>query len=303
MSDHSRLENYLESLDRALRALPVGDRAEIVTEIKSHILSAMERDPGSGLQSALNALGAPETVANKYLMERGVKPVRPSISPIVKWLIIGFVSTVGLVVALILFLVFYFTPLIKVDGPKGQISLLGGMIEVSDESMSELDLGFIETAFGRKKYKRQWMVGGSASGAYLYFSMGKVDVETASSDDYVWECRSSDPALEKVELRHEDSRQGLDLRDLKGVKCRVLVPIGGDMVVSGEKGKIDVDRPDFHVKVDLQQGKVDFRPHPERDYQYDVEVQTGVKDRFESSANPSALRIAIKLDMGKVSRE
>src|SRR6187549_1830430 len=97
MTGDPRLESYLTSLERVLRPFPVSDRAEIITEIKSHVLSALERDPQARLDSVLSALGEPETVANRYLLERGLKPTKTSISPIVKWLIIGFLGTFAMI--------------------------------------------------------------------------------------------------------------------------------------------------------------------------------------------------------------
>src|SRR5215217_1399531 len=96
MSDEQKLEQYLSRMESVLKTFPTSDRAEVILEIKSHVYSALESDPNQTMVGILNALGEPEVVANRYLMERGLKPTRPPISPIVKWLVFGFLGTLGL---------------------------------------------------------------------------------------------------------------------------------------------------------------------------------------------------------------
>lgn len=135
MSTDPRLENYLATLDRALSPLPVSDRAEIVTEIKSHVLSAMERDSATSLDSILAALGEASTVANRYLLERGLKTGKPPISPVVKWVVIGFLGTVALLVAGIVALLLQLSPVVQIDGKEEKVSLLGGFILIDGENV------------------------------------------------------------------------------------------------------------------------------------------------------------------------
>lgn len=77
MTNDSRLDDYLTKLERLLMLFSVSDRAEIILEIKSHVHSALARDPNTQMDSILSALGEPEFVANRYLMERGMKPAKP----------------------------------------------------------------------------------------------------------------------------------------------------------------------------------------------------------------------------------
>jgi uncharacterized membrane protein len=77
MSTDPRLEGYLAKLETVLGPFSASDRAEIIMEIKSHVLAALDRDPNASMDSILAALGEPETVANRYLMERGMKPTKP----------------------------------------------------------------------------------------------------------------------------------------------------------------------------------------------------------------------------------
>lgn len=130
----ARLEQYLTSLERALKPFPVSDRADIITEIKSHVQSTLERNPQASLDSLLSALGAPETVANRYLLERGLTTTKPPISPVVKWLVIGFLGTLAMLLIFAGFLVTYFTPILNVDRKKDVVSVMDGIVEINGKS-------------------------------------------------------------------------------------------------------------------------------------------------------------------------
>src|ERR1035437_3908034 len=78
MNKELRIEYYLLQLDRSLGALPVSQRAEIVTEIKSHIYASMEKDPNLGIEVILNGLGSAAQVAERYLAVKGIAPLAPS---------------------------------------------------------------------------------------------------------------------------------------------------------------------------------------------------------------------------------
>lgn len=65
-ADGRAIESYLKGLRRALRALPEGDRDEIIAEIRAHL---DHRAREGRLQEAMKALGAPEKCARGFLEE------------------------------------------------------------------------------------------------------------------------------------------------------------------------------------------------------------------------------------------
>ena len=130
-----KLENYLVRLEKSLGPISVSEKAEIITEIKSHVLEAQSRDNTKSTDSILASLGEPEQVASKYLMERGLEPKKPPKHPIVKWIILGFLGTVSLILITFLILIWKFTPVIKVSD--SGVKILGGIIDVDDNSASD----------------------------------------------------------------------------------------------------------------------------------------------------------------------
>jgi uncharacterized membrane protein len=81
------LESYLQKLRSALRDLPSGEVEDIVREIRSHVLDRAEgsgQPADTGISSALDALGTPESLASQYVTEHLFSRAEVSRSP---WLI------------------------------------------------------------------------------------------------------------------------------------------------------------------------------------------------------------------------
>jgi len=217
MKHNPRLEIYLTKMESTLRPFSVSDRAEIITEIKSHVLTALERDPHGNLDSVLFALGEPETVANKYLIERGLTPVKPSVSPIVRWLVIGFLGTMALILFFIGFVIFEFSPLITLNDRKGTTSFFNGSVEIDDRS---------ENIIFRKKF-----TAGNFSGQgkvltgqklVVNFESGEFEVSSAKGSTFSWKCDGV--GTERPSFDSQTAQASLDLSMLKEPHCKLQVP-------------------------------------------------------------------------------
>jgi hypothetical protein len=297
-TDH-RLETYLTALEKTLRPFPVSDRAEIVTEIKSHILDALERDPQTRLDTVLSALGEPETVANRYLLERGMKPAKPSISPIVKWIVIGFLGTLAMLLVFAGFLVSRFGSIVEVDGKRDHVSILNGLIKVDGEKR----MAYIDGDFGgggANEFDGNVKLT-SGQAAQVKFANGKFDIANSKDGTFTWSCKGLGSNAPTQTL--EGGVFVLDLSPLLGSKCDLTVPPDVKFSLDGANGKVDFVEPRFPVSAHLANGKVSFRPDAKRLYKYDVGVSAGQSDHFDSSDKPEALAISIHLANGKISRD
>jgi hypothetical protein len=297
MPTDPRLETYLATLERALKPLPVSDRAEIVTEIKSHALAACEREGAPPLESILAALGEPETVANRYLMERGHSPVKPPISPIVKWLVIGFLGTLALLLLFAGAVIWRLHPLLDVDGANDRVTVLGGLIHIDGKEGT----GWIGTRFGDQSYSGHFPAGAAARIA-LEFDQGRYALRPSPTADLGWDCRGS-RSVEGFGAREEDGRIRLDLRDLGDARCRIEVPAGASVTLRGRNGRIRLDQPTFSVDTELDNGRVAIHPEPGRAYRYDLSIGNGRVDAFASSRDERALPIRIRVQNGRIEEE
>lgn len=293
MSD-PRLENYLATLDRALAPLPVSDRAEIVTEIKSHVLSAIERDPGNSLDSVLTALGEAETVANRYLLERGLKTGKPPISPVVKWVVIGFLGTFAILVAGIVAIILHLSPVIDVNSKEDRVTLFGGLIKVDGENISirgqHIEGGRSFAGVSEASFAPGQKIG-------VKFSNGKLDFSMAADGKLAWDCKGSKEIVAK--LVPSDLGETLDLTAPAFLKCEIRVPAGVMLAVRGSNGSLEFDRPRFSLDGELANGKVSFQPEKRVRYAYAFSVTNGRTDEVTAEPNPE-YKITMRLSNGQI---
>jgi hypothetical protein len=292
-----RLEHYLARLDRALTAISISDRADIVTEIKSHALSAMEREPKPSLDSVLAALGEPEIVANHYLLERGLKPGKPPVSPIVKWIVIGFLGTLATFVILIALLLKAAGPVIKVSDKEDRVTLLGGFIDI-DGKKGTVKIGdsFIDGG-NAKTEKFQGSAPGKA-GDKLIVKFGNGSITAESGTEWKWDCRGS------LDDKGEPAAKAntLDLSAVDHLRCSLTFPKGANAEIEGQNGKIQVDKPEFNLDADLENGKAHVTPNDGTKYAFDFSVRNGKSQTPPSAAKPD-YKLRIQVGSGKISVE
>lgn len=301
MTSDPRLETYLSSLERVLKPFSVSDRAEIVTEIKSHVLSALEREPNSSIDTILAALGEPELVANRYLIERGVKPTKPPISPIVKWLVIGFLGTFAMFLTFVGIMIFKFSPILKMNGPNEKIALLGGMIEVDKDTGNFFLNDLLQHSY-QFEGQEKWISGQSIE---ANFANGKFEITNSGSDIISWKCAAKGGAKHQSDkiLSKSNNNLVLNLDQYAGVKCDLEIPRGARFKIQGANGKIKFDEPRYGVDVELSNGKVEIKPDESVNYKYSLAVSNGKIDSFVSSDKADAYLIKINLSNGKISKE
>ena len=292
-----RLEHYLARLDRSLTAISVSDRADIVTEIKSHILSALEREPKPSLDSVLAALGEPETVANHYLLERGLKPGKPPVSPIVKWIVIGFLGTMATLVILVALLLKAAGPVIKVSDKEDRVTLLGGFIDI-DGKKGTVKIGdsFIDSGNAKtEKFQGSYP---AKSGDKLTMKFGNGNVTLDTGTEWKWDCRGilddkGQPAAKASTL---------DLSAIDHLRCLVTFPKGVSAELEGQNGKIYVDKPEFNLDADLENGRANVTPNEGTKYAFDFSVRNGKSQTPPSDTKPD-YKLRIQVGNGKISVE
>ena len=286
--DSKVLESYLGTLDKALAKLSTGDRAEIVTEIKGHVLDTLEREPTRSLDNVLASLGEPEAVANKYLIERGMSPGRASKTPIVKWLTIGFLGTLAMLIAFIIIAVSFFSPLIEVDEQAGRVRILGGLIKVND---SKVNIS-AKTSENYNVTKSELTLAPDMK-FKLLFTNGKIDLESSEGNTIAWTCELEDYAEPKI--TEDNGYLTLDLSAANGAACDITLPLLAAIEIEGTNGKIDFEYPSADTSIVLSNGKVDFDLAAEQAYEHDVKVGMGATKGFPASVVGG---IKLKVDVG-----
>lgn len=307
MSTDSQLESYLSVLDKALGQIPVSSRAEIITEIKSHVLEAKERDSNATTASVLQALGEPETVANRYLMERGLKPVKTSRgTSIMKWLTIGFLGTLGLICFTITMIIWRFTPLISVDEKGDHVKLLGGMIDVNGKGgkfqIDGKDFSGFNDDSTLKSSGHQTIDTTRFKTIHVPFTNGKIALETSKDNSVHWDCKFDGPHG-SGQLMEKSGVMAFDFGSRANVKCEIQVPKKLKLDLEGSNGDIELEKPEGDVDVKLTNGKVSIEPARNVKYHYDLQVKRGLVANFESSDDPHAIKIKMDIVNGAITNE
>jgi len=304
MTTQPELENYLVRLERSLGSIAISEKAEIITEIKSHVLEAVERDSTQSIQNVLRSLGEPEQVASKYLLERGLRPQKPSKSPIVKWLIIGFLGTVGMCLLTFGVLIWKFTPLIQVNEEKGRVVLLGGLIDINEEKGSiKVGETYVEHNKSSRQVRGKTGLGKNIDQINIKFSNGKIKFSNSLNEEIRWDCRTDSDNYNDVNIDFEDKLVKIDFEKMAGIKCDIEIPKRiNKLTANGLNGKIDFEQPNYDLLVKMANGKIGFQPDNNTNYKYEFKVLNGKIDDFTSSESPDSKLIIIELTNGKIEK-
>jgi hypothetical protein len=303
MTVNQELERYLFRLDKALSGIPVSEKAEIVTEIKSHILDAMERNPNQSLSAILASIGEPEQVANKYLLEKGLTAKKPPRHPIIKWLVVGFLGTLGLIIAFIIFILWYFLPIYSVNKQTGEIAILGGAIKVHDESITIYD--FEDFA---NRVKNNGILSGSATinlasinTAQILFNSGNFEIVQTTTQPHVsWSCEHVAMG-EKVIAQSVVNNLHMDFSQLVDATCVITIPAVKNLSIEGEGGNITLTRLISNSHTLLNNGNIFITPDPARSYIYQTQTMNGKMDNLISATDKmGAITLDAKVEHGNI---
>jgi hypothetical protein len=277
MEKNIKLEQYLGKLDKGLGQIPVSEKAEIITEIKSHILDAKAKDDSKKLEDILAAIGEPELVANRYLIERGLKPMKAPTHPIFKWLIIGFLGTFAIIVIFISILIWRFTPIMKIHDDK--VTLLGGTIDVDKES---------DTSFSR------WTTIGKAvqfdEKTFDPSRIKSVNIQNGAGDVTIKLIKKGDAVLRvgrkghKCDLISELNISGellvttSDKHDCSFTSVELSIPSKANVKVKDGSGNINIDS--ISGNIDAKTGSGDIRIDLDKNTKSKLDLVTGSGDIF-----------------------
>jgi hypothetical protein len=304
MATEPQLETYLNALDKSLGQISASDRAEIIMEIKSHILDSQEKNPEVGLPAILDSLGDAKTVANRYLLERGLKISKPSKTPMVKWLTIGFLGTLSISLLFLCILLWKFTPLISVDDENDHVMILGGLIDINGKAgqvnvrskASAFDEVEVMTIQGSKEIAK------STQKLSIHFSNGSFQLTSLTGrNDLKWHCQAG--ASKSPTITEVGGNLSLDFRKIEGTNCKIQLPANLASYIKGESGEVEIIKPKSAFEIQLDNGQILFSPDVHLEYKYQIQVAHGLVDHFVSSTSTQAIVIKMTLENGYINQE
>jgi len=329
------IEHYLSQLDRELQALPTGQRAEIITEIRSHILEASERDPAKSVQSILDGMGAPREVAAKYLQQKGVKGWTPSPARnFLKYFALGVAGLFALAIFSTVFMIWYFSPLIEVDEAKGRVRILGGVIDVnemtetvkiggmtmkgsidgsnveingvgSEDPVEEYETGTgkftLNLNGGNRSAGIEELAGRNITALRIPFNTAKLEIRPSRDSRFRWECKNMTAKPPPITIAA--GTMTFDLEQVKMAKCELKLPEGVKAEIKGVNGSLELHKPAGAYDIKVTNGKVDIKPDSSRVYDFEVKVINGMHDEFQRSADKQALKVKVDMINGVIHKE
>jgi hypothetical protein len=218
-----------------------------------------------------------------------------------KWLVILFLGTMTIVLTFVAVVIWKFSPIIKVDEDNDKVEMLGGLVEVDGiEESIRLGTKILEKGdFDWVEKKENFTVDRSKHKVIkVEFANGKFEFNTSSDDTLRIECETfgENSITPKVSVE----TIYVDLTDTAVAKCDIEVPKDMKVEVDGSNGKIEIERPLFSFAAEMANGRFEFEADSSAKYRFQTSIVNGRVDKFESSDDPRAYQIVMKLVNGRI---
>jgi hypothetical protein len=304
MTEEQKLENYLYQLEKALKDVRPSERSQIILENKEHIIEARQKYPDKSMGQILTDLGAPEKVANHYLLDRGLKTYKPNRHPFLKWFSIMFLGSMALMMITVLVMVWKFTPLFKIDEKKQRIIILGGLIDVNGIS-GKIKVGdhyqFVPNKFTNQFNGTLDVPRVDFDELVINFESGSLDFKTNMERKLTWDCKLERPPGQEFINMSKDVIE-MDLKKSGGASCTIEVPIVLKLTLDGDDAQISLIEPEFDSFIEIKNGLVQLQMNPEVEYKYDLSVKNGKAPRPKSSTSDGAYEVRVNLESGSITK-
>lgn len=216
---------------------------------------------------------------------------------IVKWLVIGFLGSLGLIFTFVIVLVLMFSPVIRVDEPKGKVVILGGLIEINGKKFEQSK----EDVTPKTELASQLDVdlkGLNINSVFLAFNAGDLIIKTSADGVLKMNCETALPLQGKI----EKEQYVVDLSSAEGLKCSVAIPEKMNTSIKGVNGKVTIEAPRFDLQVKMVNAKMSFIPANGIDYKFNNSVGYGTMDQFVSSDKKEAFKVSLSLVNGALTK-
>lgn len=291
MSMHN---NYLQIIESYLSDLDVTDRSKILTEI----LYEVQKQDASMLRPALDYV-------NEKRSQYGLAVYRPRkrfpiLASLFKFSALMFIIFLGF----LSFLIWKFTPVIKIDEESHRIVILGGLIDI-DGKAGKLKLGD-EYHYSHEGFSNDFQasinLNESQDEVLINFVSGSFNLKTSEDENFVLDCKLASPPSTEI-ISQENELIKINFNKIDGLNCSLHIPVDKRLTIEGSNASIVVPTPEYNLYVELENGKVYLSPEEEIDYNYGLHIENTDNSfigDFESSNDENAYEIRIHLHSGAI---
>jgi len=313
--DKAKLEEYFKKLERALQAISVVDRSDILMELNSHIMDSFGKGNQS-LDDILFALGDPTQVANRYLLAKGAQIAPPPRPHVFRWVVMGMVSIFCFLVIGTLVLVSMFLPILEIDSEKGRLSILGGMLEINEsEGLLSLGKGLIKIAGEEIEIDIESVkLSGSLSSTdfetlKIEGNNGKFDFEQGETSDIEYNCKiiKTNDSFDLAKIVKEPGGKVLAFdftQQIRGASCEFKIPRGMTLNTELINGKVELDELHQDISVAIDNGKISFERAHDAQYSIDARITNGkingIREIPVLKTGPGVYKVQLDVTNGKI---
>ncbi len=300
------LDIYLNNLARCLGNISISEKAEIITEVKTRVLETYNKDTNQKVESIISSLGDPQTVANRYLMERGLKPTIQKRPSFLMWLTLIFLGTTSLFLITIFLIIWKFSPVFEFND--GKFKFFGGNFNITDTGWDDFNIDAHIQGFDDSEYTKSAIAGShdvvskNIKVVEIHYQDAAMRLKSTDSHDLDFKCVVTGRPESEVGTV-ENNIFKLDLGDSEGAKCKLNIPKNMQVVLRGHNGALNIDKARFSLDAELHNAKVKIEPEDSLKYRYDLKANNGKIDDFTSFDSPDALEIKIKIHNGVISKD
>jgi hypothetical protein len=288
MQNHNE---YLRQIEFFLTDLSVMERAKLLSEINSEISD-----------KELSDLQSPLLIANQKRAEHGFVPFleKKKFSFMSLFLKVSAIMAI-LFVGSLSFLVWKFTPILKIDEENNRVTILGGLIDIDGEA-GKFKI-FDEYHFSKDSFNNDLQANialdQDKDEIIVKFKSGSFTLKNSEDSEFKLDCKLAKPAQKDV-IKQVDDYIKIDLSQISGATCELGIPEDKKITLDGDQSHIKIITPIFNSYIDIDSGKVSITPEEEIDYLYNLEVKNGYVGEFESSESEDSYEIQININNGSI---
>jgi hypothetical protein len=283
------LNSFLKVIENYLLDLSIMDKSNILTELSQELYNKDLID--------LNPL----EVANNKRISHGHKlyidKQKPSFG---RFLIKAFLVMLSIFIIFISFLIWKFTPLMKIDEKNNRVIILGGLIDIDAKAGKfkiMQDYHFTEAQY-KNDFQASIPLDPNMKSIAIDFSSGLFTIKTAKDNLLNIDCKlSTPPHVDMIDQTVDQIK--ISFKDING-SCEVEIPKDLELTIEAETAHITLVNPEFHTDLNLNTGNIDLDINPEIKYQYNLKVKNGNYPRHLSSKNNSGYKMNLKLGTGNI---
>lgn len=231
-----------------------------------------------------------------------------------KFSLIGYIFKFSAVMMLILFsfigfLIWKFTPIIKIDEEANRVIILGGLIDIDGKS-GKLKV-FDDYHFSHEGFSNDFQASinldEKQDEIIINFNSGSFNLTTSNSDQFSVDCKLATQPLPQT-ISQSDDTLTLDFSKIEGLNCSLEVPTDKKVTIEGNYASITAISPEYNLYIEVKNGKVYLTPEEEIDYNYSLNIENADNvnnyiGEFQSSGNEESFEIRINLKDGAIIRK